>query len=558
MKGMLRSRCRVAVLIAAMSLVAILQARVLAAGLVYNYVIAGLQKYDSALAWGLGDFTGYSTDLSVYETFSLELPNPNWPQSSAQVGYLRSLASLLRGLQRLGANPRQARLLARLEAYGGEPQRAWDTLQRVMSETQCTDLLSRAPRCIGVWVDTGDALDGLGHSTEALDYYRAAGWFRRREAATELLLQMADETTDPSARKSALVEARNLAPDALVVRLSELSLGAGNLASLRAPGDPRLALPVRRDPRLEQRQAEAIVMLVESGVWDEETLGRVLQFRAWQMDLYSMTYRNVRVIKEWTTQEPADPWRVRALLAFFDDLATRLPADPSVSTARAEAYTRADAAEERVRLDKAAARPGLSSGAAARESSVSPQVVAAQQTLPSTLDGRYALASTNFDIWWSYGQAKDVYAAPSTEAGYDDALVGWVWGPDTERAFEDQPSFRADCIWSESVPGKRNAVLIATWLQRGGGRALPIQVPAGNTLVIDYWWQAQGDIRLAYRGAEPIVRQEGGGAGEWVHSSWVYPSANIDRTIAFAWEYSGCGTFWLGKVSATIARGVVQ
>ena len=541
------------------------KAGVLWSALAYNRVLVDvlkdLRQYqpENNPLWAVGIYARSHTDVTQPRHLNYgEAPNANWDYSWLAPWAISAADRLVRTVPNSQASIRVIRSLARMELFAGKPALALEHLQTAANAMSCSNPAVQDISCTLLWTDMGDALDALGRYREALDYYQKAGWFRRHEAGAEIALRLLHEggsTLDSAEVDQLLTIIEDLLPNSLLARYEQYLCNgsASGIDRLRYFGDPRLTLAIRRDPRLERRTAEVMASLLQQGIWDEETLARVLTFRAWQVDLHSFRYRNFRIVKVWTPSQDPDPMQLAALEAFFNHLSTRLPDNPFVWWAKGEFYERlgdcatsafAYARASQVGVDEYWIRqePPKNSPCSKRTG---------ESTELSNQEG--ILFSTDFDLWWSYGQALDITSVPSNEAGYDDAPQGWVWGPDTLHPLNSHASFRADCVWQEQDLGKRPAPLFSTLVERGTGHARLFVIPAGHTLVVDYWWFARGNINMAYRGQEPFVERDLGDKDGWHHSQWVFTPVPHERTITLSWSLNGCGSFWLGRLE--VRRG---
>jgi len=466
--------------------------------LAYNGVLVDalkdLRRYqpENNPLWAIGIYANNHTNVTQTQYLNYrEAPNANWDYSWLAPWAIAAADKLEETVPNSQASIWIIRSLARMELFAGKPALALEHLQTATSAMSCSNTAIQDISCNFLWVDTGDALDALGRYREALDYYRRAGWFRRHDGSVEIALRLLYEggaAPDSAEVDRLLTIIEDLLPNSLPA-LYEQYLYNGSAAGidrLRYFGDPRLTLAIRRDPRLERRTAEVMANLVQQGVWDEATLARVLTFRAWQVDLHSFAYRNFRAAKVWTPSEGRDPMQLAALEAFFNHLSTRLPDNPFAWWAKGEFYERLGDCATGAFAYAMARQVGLDEYWIEQEPPKNS--LCSNHTGESTelSDQEGILVAADFHLWWSHGQAMDVTSVPSTEASYDVAPQGWVWGPDTFHSFNSHASFRADCVWQEQDPGKRLAPLFSTLVERGTGHAQLFTIPAGHTLVVDY------------------------------------------------------------------------
>ncbi len=472
-----------------------------------------------------------------------EAPNSNWGGAWATPWAVQAADAL----EKAGASKARAwrtvRGLARLELWAGRPDRALGLLQSIMGAVGCDNLARQDAACTFLWIDAGDALDGLGRTQEALSYYRAAGWFRRREAGTELLLRSAAEAECQGERAGLLDESISLLPDALPVVYQRAEMESpANPLSLLSTGDPRLVLAVRRDPRLERRQAEVVARLKQDGVWDEATWQRVLAFRAWEVDLHSFGYANYHVALPWTSLVAPDAYQMAALYQFFAHLDTLVPNNSELKSAEAGFLQRLTAeagslAFVDIQIQDGRENDTLNEGCPS----------AAPQTGNEKGQGNL-LAATDFNRWWSYGASFDVASQPAASIEQSDAQAGWAVGPDRQAPFCSHPSYRAQCIWAEGNAGP-SAQLVSTLLTSGTGQAARFSIPTDEILCVDFWWRADPNVEISYRGSGMVramnLEQENG----WQHTHWLLTSGDQKTEADISWSIEGCGTFWLGEMT---------
>jgi tetratricopeptide (TPR) repeat protein len=513
-------------------------------GVVQTFGRAGASDLQSHPLWGMGLFQ-VDGQPKAWEDYPIyrEAPNPNWGDTWAAPWATQAADAL----EKVGAPNARAlntvRGLARIELWAGRPDRTLGLLESVMSATGCDNLAQQGAACTFLWIDAGDALDGLGRTQEALNYYRAAGWFRRREAGTELLLQSAEGAGNQSERARLYTEAAFLLPDALPVLFARARLqDPSDMAVLQHPGDPRLVLAVRRDPRLERRQAEVAAELKQTGIWDQTTWQRVLAFRAWEVDLHSFGYANYRVAQPWTPQVAPDAYQMAALYQFFAYLDILVPNNQELDTARTDFFQRLTAAGEGLAFVVDVVQGRRENNTLAGDcSSTAPH--ASNKSVQENL-----LAATDFGRWWSYGASFDVASQPAAASGQGNVGAGWVVGPDTHTAFCSRPSYRTQCTWTE--PGaEQSAELVSTLLTAGTGQAARFSIPTNGTLCVDFWWRADPNVEISYRGKGVAHTMDFVQENGWQHSRWLLTSAGQGASTDVGWSIEGCGTFWLGEMT---------
>lgn len=534
-------------------------------GLTYDHILYAVGERSESPIWK----DHYSTALHD------ELANPNWQMRLEERSRLTRATTRLeqRAVQRR-LDIRTQRLLGRLQLYSRNYSGAFESLKEVTKSTDCETLDPAHRGCYHLWIDTGDALDGLGMPEAALQYYLAAGLEGRREAAAELALRIGHGKMTEGDLKEARIwyeRSREWLPNALATQYAWLSAQPiPDYSSLRyfdrSVSRRAGVLQLHADPRIERRNAEASVGLLRSAVWDHRTFNRVLAFRAWQLDRQSLDSSRLTSVWTWTLSYPRRSAWERSAKAYFESLTHLLPDDPYVWYYFGEVLERQGMCEKAEKAYFHAHSLGLPRDLdRGTPPKVGPCMTDYDHELPITPGSISALSlAIDFERWMNYGQTLNLTAASTEEFGYPNQYpVRWVFGPDTLRAREGHVSFRADCLWQQNLPGKTPAFLVLSVVDIQKGQILPVTVPKGHLLEVEYWWQATGETRLEFHAQDAsgdtgkectgsMVVDEESSAFGWRHTKVAYRSDDEDRILTARWYVKGCGTVWLDGVTFTV------
>jgi len=505
-----------------------------------------------------------------------EMVNPNWHENLELDSVLATNATARleqRALER-PTDIRTRRLLGRLQLYTGNYGTALQNLKEVARDTNCTEFEHRERRCFRLWIDIGDALDGLGMPETALQYYLASGLEGRREAAAELALRLGDAELSQGNVEGARIwyeKSQEWLPNALATQYSWLSVQPSpDYSSLRYFDKSVLrdagVLQLHADPRIERRNAETAVKLFLSGVWDRATFNRVQAFRVWQLDRQSLDSNQLTSVWMWTPSHPRRLAWERSAKAYFENLIRLLPYDPYMWYYLGEVLERQGMCEDAQQAYLHAYNFGLPRDLD-RTMPLKGGPCTTDHRIPITPDSLLVSSFTiDFEHWMNYGQALNLTATSTEEYGYPNQYpVRWVFGPDTLRAREGRTSFRADCLWQYKLPGKTPAFLVLSVVDVQKGEILPITVSKEDTLEVDYWWQTTGEARLEFHPQEvsgntsagwtgSTLSDAGSNASGWQHTTFAYRSYNSNRILRLQWYVMGCGTVWLDNIRVTLIK----
>lgn len=212
------------------------------------------------------------------------LPDRLAPEQVVDAGRLDSAIARLQRVSHLDPGNTQAlRLLARAYLSLGKPEAALEALQQAATIR---------PASLVLQLELGDVYDSLGRTEEAVRAYEAGRVGSRGLPLAANYLKMAEVRAQHGSgdvaialwRKTLGVDPGNLYA---LVRLAEIHRQLRDTETtvvyeerLRDFDAESVVVPL--DPRLAEYQAQAMIALVDSGLWDRETLIDVISYQVQQ------------------------------------------------------------------------------------------------------------------------------------------------------------------------------------------------------------------------------------------------------------------------------------